>query len=181
MTVESLAAWLFAAMVSWSPPAQHREGARVASERYRSIAHDFAAVALDEHEPVVFDGPQGRPQTALLLAAIAASESSYRADVDSGQVKGDHGKSWCILQVQVYGKTAENWTGEEIVADRKKCIRVALHRMKESFLECKALPLVYRLAGYTAGTCFEDPKAEYRTRRALSWWKTHPFLVLEDS
>lgn len=181
MTVDSLAAWLLAAMVTWNPPAQHREGERVATERYNDIAHDVAAVALDQSEPSVFDGPQGRAQTALLIAAIASFESAYRRDVDSGQTKGDHGRSWCILQVQVYGKTAEAWTGEDLISDRKKCVRVALHRMRESFVECKGLPLVFKLAGYTSGTCFEDPKAEYRTRRALSWWKTHPFLVLEDS
>lgn len=180
MTVESLAAWLLAAMVTWYPPTQqYKEPEAAANERYASIAKDMATVALDPNEPTVFDGPVGRAQTALLLAAIASFESQYRRDVDLGEVKGDHGRSWCILQVQVFGKTAENWTGEELVTDRKRCIRVALHRMRESFATCKGLKLPYRLAGYTAGMCFEDPKAASRTTRALSWWKTHPFLVLD--
>ncbi|MDB4992890.1 MAG: uncharacterized protein JWM74_322 [Myxococcaceae bacterium] len=180
MTPETLAAWLLTAMIAWNPPAQHREGEKAATERYTSMANDIAAVALDAEESPLFEGPQGRPQTALLIAATASFESSYRKDVDTGQTKGDSGRSWCMLQVQVFGKTAEKWTGDELIQDRKKCVRAGLHKMKESFTMCKALPLIDRLSAYTCGTCRAEPKAEWRVKRALGWFKSHP-LGLTDT
>lgn len=180
MTLESMAAWLLAAMIAWNPPAQHREGEQAATTRYDSIAHDIASVSLEPDEAPLFDGPVGRAQTALLIASVASFESTFRKDVDTGTLQGDHGRSWCILQIQVYGKTAEDWTGQQLVEDRKRCVKAGLHRMRQSFTMCKHLPLIDRLAGYTLGQCKEEPKAEWRTRRALGWWKGHPFVVTES-
>lgn len=174
MTVQTLAAWLLGAMVTWSPPAVHREGAEEARARYESIADDIAFVSLDPDEPPVFEGTSGRAKTALLVAAIASYESGYRKDVDTGQVRGDHGKSWCIMQIQVRGKTAEGWTGEDLVEERKRCVRAALHRIRASFVMCRKLPLLDRLSGYTLGRCRKEPKAEWRTLRAMKWWQAHP-------
>jgi hypothetical protein len=179
MTIDALASWLMTAMVAWNPPAQHREGEGAARDRYASIAHDFAEVALDQAEKPLFDGPNGRAQTALLMASVASAESGYRRDVDTGVLKGDHGRSWCILQVQVHGHTAENWTGQELVEDRKRCVRAGLHKMQESFATCKAMPLADRLAQYTLGRCEHEPKAAWRVRRALAWWKGHAFTTNE--
>ncbi len=176
MTIEILAAWLLSAMVAWVPPSQQwREGEFHATDRYASIAQDIARVALDPEEPPLFEGPQGRAQTALLMASIASFESFFRADVDKGIVKGDHGRSWCLLQVQVHNKTAEQWTGPDLINDRTKCLRAGLHLMRNSFVWCRGLKLIDRLAGYTRGHCIEEPYAEQRMRRALDWWKHHPF------
>jgi hypothetical protein len=180
MTPETLAAWLLTAMITWNPPAQHREGEKAATERYTSMANDIAVVVLDNDESPLFEGPQGRPQTALLIAATASFESGYRKDVDTGKTKGDSGRSWCILQIQIFGKTAENWTGDELIQDRTKCLRAGLHKMKESFTACKALPLIDRLSGYTSGSCKAEPRAEWRMKRALGWFKGHP-LGLTDT
>jgi hypothetical protein len=139
------------------------------------MAQDFARVALDDTETPLFEGDSGRPQTALLMAAVASYESGYRSDVDQGTVKGDHGKALCIMQVQVYGKTAENYSRDEVMNDRQKCLRVALHRMRQSFTACHGLKLVNRLAGYTVGHCIEEEKSEWRMLRALNYWKGHPF------
>jgi len=174
MTIDALAAWLLTAMAAWNPPADHREGEEAATERYSSIAHDVAEVVLDSNEEPLFDGPSGRPQTALLLAAVASFESGFRREVDLGTIRGDNGRSWCILQVQVFGRTAEQWTGKELVEDRTRCLRAGLHRMHDSFEACKRLPQVQRLSGYTRGHCGPDPKGEWRMRRALNWWKAHP-------
>jgi hypothetical protein len=163
-------------MVTWSPPENHhREGAKAALARYEAIAQDLAAVVLDEHEAPLFEGATGRAQTALLLAAVASMESDFRKEVDTGKLRGDNGRSWCILQVQVYGKTPEQWTGQDLVDDRKRCLRSGLRVMRESFRMCKALPLEYRLSGYTSGSCWEEPLAKVRSRRAFSYWKKKPF------
>jgi hypothetical protein len=175
MTVETLSAWLLTAMVAFSPPQAQREGEAAALVRYGEMAQDFARVALDETESSLFEGEIGRPETALLMAAVASYESGYRSDVDQGTVKGDHGKALCIMQVQVYGKTAEGYSREEVMNDRQKCLRTALHRMRQSFTACRGLKLVNRLAGYTVGHCVEEEKSEWRTLRALNYWKAHPY------
>jgi hypothetical protein len=178
MTIEAMTTWLVGAMVAWSPPANHhKEGATAALARYETIAHDLAAVALDPSEKPLFEGATGRAQTALLLAAVASMESDYRKEVDTGKLRGDSGRSWCLLQVQVYGKTPEQWTGQDLVDDRKRCFRAGLHVMHESFRICHALPLEYRLSGYTSGSCWEEPLAKARARRAFSSWKKKPFTV----
>lgn len=179
MTIQALASWLMTAMVAWNPPGQHREGEAAARERYASIAFDMAEAALDPAEKPLFDGPTGRAQTALLMASVASVESGFRRDVDTGALKGDHGRSYCIFQVQVRGRTAEMWTGEELVRDRKRCVRAGLHKMQESFTTCRALPVTDRLALYTTGRCSHEPGAEWRVKRAMGWWKAHPLPATE--
>ncbi len=176
MTVQTLSAWLLTAMVAFSPPQQHREGEAAALVRYGEIARDFASVALDESETPLFEGDMGRAETALLMAAVASYESAYRKDVDQGVVQGDHGKALCIMQVQVFGKTVEAYSRADVMNDRQKCLRTALHRMQQSFKACKSLKLVNRLAGYTVGRCQEEDKSKWRTLRALNWWKAHPYV-----
>ena len=178
MTVDAMATWLLGAMVSWSPPQNHhKEGADAALARYGAIARDLASVALEAEQAPLFDGPTGRAQTALLLAAVASLESDFRREVDTGKLRGDNGRSWCILQVQVYGKTPEQWTGQDLVDDRKRCLKSGLRVMRESFRLCKALPVEDRLSGYTSGTCWAEPLAKVRSRRAFSYWKKKPFAA----
>jgi hypothetical protein len=179
MSVSTLAAYLLTAMVSWMPLKTHsyRETEAVTLKRYEAIATDIARVALDDKTVPLFAGEDGRPQTALLVASIASFESYFRADVDTGRARGDHGISWCIMQVQVHGKTAEGWTGQELVDDRGKCITTGLNLIRESFTMCKHMPLRHRLSGYTAGTCGTDPASESRVGRAVKWMKDHPAPV----
>jgi len=176
--VERLAMWLVSAMLSWSPPIKLTE---TEQSRYQAIARDVAAVAFDSNEKPLFDGEDGRAKTALLMASIASFESGFRADVDDGRVKGDHGTSWCLMQIRVIGKTRDGWLGEDLVKDRSKCFRVALRLMRESFSWCKERSIEDRLAGYTIGTCKEnEPLARNRFYRARNWWKEHPLPAPEE-
>lgn len=171
--LERLATWLLGAMLTWSPPISKTPTEQA---RYESIAKDLATVALDPSEKPAFEGSDGRAKTALLMAAIASFESGYRADVDDGRTRGDHGTSWCLMQVRVFGKTREGWTGEDLTRDRTKCFRVALRIIRESFAWCKDRPIEDRLAGYTVGSCKEnEPLARNRFGRARSLWKERPF------
>jgi hypothetical protein len=180
MSIATLSAYIVTAMVAWMPLKVHyREGEAAARERYEAIARDIATVALDEAETPLFAGEDGRTQTALLVASIASYESYFRADVDNGKARGDHGVSWCLMQVQVHGKTAEGWTGEELIQDRTRCIRAGLHRIRQSFTWCKHLPLRHKLSGYTVGTCTADTASESRIGRAIKWMKEHPAPVPE--
>lgn len=177
MTIDAMASWLLGAMVAWSPPEGHiKEGADAARARYDSIAHDLAAVVMDPAEAPLFEGETGRAQTALLLASVASSESDFRKDVDTGKLRGDSGRSWCVLQIQVFGKTPQQWTGQDLIEDRKRCFRAGLSVLRESFKKCHGMPIEYRMSAYTSGSCWEEPLSKYRTRRALSFWKKKPFL-----
>jgi hypothetical protein len=175
--VELVTTWLVGAMISWVPPLHDAD--RV---RYESIAKDIVVVAFDDQEAPVFAGDGGRAKTALLMASIASFESQYRADVDDGRVTGDHGRSYCLMQVQVGGgKTAEGWSGQDLTQDRKKCFRAALKRIRTSFDWCKDHALEDRLAGYTSGLCRDEEQlSRNRFWRARAYWAKTPFLPPDD-
>src|SRR5450631_1383827 len=164
--LEMVTTWLVGAMLAWVPPLHD-----VDRTRYETIAKDLVAVAYDDHEQPAFTGDGGRAKTALLMAAIASFESGYRADVDDGRVTGDHGRSYCLMQVQVFDKTSEGWTGKDLTNDRTKCFRAALKRIRISFDWCKEHALADRLAGYTSGTCRDgEPLSRNRFWRAQAYW-----------
>ncbi len=181
--MNSLIAYLLAAMVTWSPPSDHDyyEARAETLDRYAAIAHDIAQVALDPAEPPLFPGPQGRAQTALVMASVAFYESGgYRRDVDFGigkRARGDSGRSWCLMQINIGdGMTVERYTGRDLVLDRQKCLRVGLRRLRDSFAMCDNLAFIDKLSGYTTGRCTEnDDYSHRRLRRALDWWSSHPF------
>ena len=161
--------WVLTAMVTWAPP---RTDADLA--RYKSIASDIETVAYDPSEEPIVAGPDGRARTALLLASTAYDESFFRADVDDGSARGDGGRSVCVMQVWVNeGRTREGWTAPELIADREKCVRAALHIVRGSMAWCRwsrGLSGGDLLGGYTHGKCVH-PNAIGRARwaRAFTW------------
>ncbi len=175
--LELVTTWLVGAMIAWVP--LQRDGDHA---RYERIARDIAEVAFDDSEQPVFTGEMGRAKTALLIASIASFESQYRADVDDGRTTGDHGQSFCLMQVRVGGgKTAEGWTGQDLTSDRKKCFRAALKRIRISFDWCKDHAIEDRLAGYTSGLCRDGEQlSRNRFWRARNYWSKTPFLPPDD-
>jgi hypothetical protein len=180
--MEGLVSYLVAAMLAWVPAHAHAplEPSAHVIERYDSIARDAAAVALDEHEDSLFDGDVGRTETAVLLLAVASFESSFNARVDNGTRRGDHGRSYCLMQIRVGdGETKEGWSGRQLVEDRKRCFRAALHILHASFAACRKLPVDDRLSAYASGHCYASAAvSRSRVYRARSWWQAHaPPLV----
>jgi hypothetical protein len=175
--MESLVSYLVAAMLSWVPLHAHAplESREHVLQRYESIARDAASVALDDSEPPLFEGTDGRTETALLMLAVASYESSYSQRVDDGTRRGDHGRSYCLMQIRVgFGSTREGWSGRQLIDNRKLCFRAALHILQASFTACRKLPIDDRLSAYASGRCF--PAAEIsrsRLGRARTWWETH--------
>lgn len=206
--------WAVSQMVRWSPPGHSfypdaRESEEEALIRYRSIVRDAMAVAYDPSEPPLFvqrryaggkvevsEDPIGRAKTLALMLAIADSESGgYRRDVDFNigpRARGDGGRSWCLMQVQlskpgpdgrtstrialkgdqyeyVYSKS-KGYGGEDLIADRRTCFRVALHMARESFRACSRLPVEERLSIYAGGDC-EKGRGPSRVRvgKAIRW------------
>lgn len=179
----------------WSyPEAKETEVDRQA--RYESISKDVLAVVYDTNEAPLFKGPNGRAETAEVILAIASNESGFRKDVDlnlGDYSRGDGGKSWCMMQVQLgkptKGKTRQrilllpngnyDWTtdptkgygGEDLIANRQVCFRAALHMIRVSFSACSKLPMKSKLRLYTSGSCSEKGEAASARRmsQALRW------------
>jgi hypothetical protein len=161
--------WLVAAMFAWAPA---RESERA---RYTEIASDLAAVTFDEEETPLFAGESGRAETALLLASIAAHESTFRKDVDDGRVRGDSGRSWCFMQLHIGGgKTVDGWTGQDLIADRRKCFRAGLHIARWSFHTCTGIPLGEKLSAYASGSCGKSAESRQMVTRAMAYFKRKP-------
>jgi hypothetical protein len=173
-----LVTYLLAAMTSWVPmyaQQAHGEAPEEATARYESIARDAVTVAFDDAEVPLFPGPSGRAQTALLMLSVASFESSFAKAVDDGTRLGDHGRSYCLMQVRVGdGTTAEGWTGSQLVTDRTMCFRAALRILRGSFGACRKLPTLDRMSAYATGRCTEgEAHSRLRVGRALQWWDSH--------
>ena len=175
--MESLVTYLVAAMVAWVPFYAHprTESSEDVRARYESIAHDISSIALDESEAPLFDGPNARAETALLMLSVASFESSFRKTVDDGIGRGDGGRSYCLMQIRVgHGVTREGWTGAQLIEDRKRCFRAALHMLRASFNMCHSYPVEDRLSVYATGHCMLDATiSRSRLSRARQWWGTH--------
>jgi hypothetical protein len=191
-------------MLTWSPPGRSfikvaQESSDIGRIRYEEIATSAIHVAYDPAEKPIFQGKYGRAQTLALLMSISFFESGYRKDVDLGlgsQSRGDSGRSWCLVQIQLDkpnhdGKTktrilltnsgykfiydptfSRGWGGEDLVQDRTKCYRVGLRMARQSFSACSRLPLEERLSAFASGKC-NNPDGQAvsrsRVRLAQSW------------
>ena len=175
--MESLVTYLVAAMVAWVPfyAHPHSEPSADVQARYESIAHDLSSVVLDGSEAPIFDGPNARAETALLMLSVASFESSFRKTVDDGVHRGDGGRSYCLMQIRVgHGVTREGWTGSQLIEDRTRCFRAALHMLRASFAMCRSYPVDDRLSVYATGHCMLDSAISHsRLTRARQWWGTH--------
>lgn len=151
----SLSSWILTALLSLSPrpvapyigaPVETKEAHR---ERLEQYANDLATVVTEN--PSAFQGPHGAARSAALLMAIARHESAFSRDVDLGinrlaRTKAgqeDRGRSWCSLQINL-GKgrvplgdeTMRSWRGQDLLQDRKKCLRVGLEIARRSVASC---------------------------------------------
>jgi hypothetical protein len=196
------ALWIFSLLLLLSPPekreafqrgtdrpipAEQRETSEEGRVRYAQIARDLDEVLSAPDAPRLFRGSKGKARTAALVLAVAYLESGFRKDVDLGEGKlgrGDHGRSFCLMQIQT-GKGAgtvpatdpvvAQWTGNDLVKDRKKCLRAGLAMLAQSLGECRLLKDERdRLSAYTTGTCRDD-QSESRVR----WgWARRIFALL---
>ena len=164
----SLASYVLAAILSWSPVAVHASYEHTAGTEARlaSIAADIADVAATE--PPLFAGPDGRARTAILLAAVASFESGrFDGRVQSCQRRGDNGKALGLFQ------THATWA--ESCTTVREAARVALGRMRESFARCEQNEPDTWLAAYASGSCSRGFfAARHRWERAAEWMRSHP-------
>lgn len=191
----------------WYHNAQETEEEAIA--RYHSIAKDVVAVVwAPSFRPIFKDPENGRSKTAVILLGIMLHESGFRKDVDLNLGKhsrGDNGQSWCMMQLMIgKGKTWKwnfvedrvpqpgdnpdhlftGYTGDELIADRQKCISEGYKVVRSSFGACNKLPLTEKLTSYASGVCSpsDDPKlqakfeagkekSKIRMGTALRWYE----------
>jgi hypothetical protein len=179
ITILGLVIYLATAMSAWVPMANHSyyEKLEMTQVRYSEIATTIAAAVLDGNQVPIFndeDDLTNRVKTGLLLASIAAYESSFKKEVDSCAEGGDHGLAWGIWQ------THANKT--KVCADRSVAVRVALGMIETSFNNCKNRNISDRLSIYTDGICHTNWKrSRNRVERALSWHKKHRAELLVNN
>lgn len=201
--MELVYAWMVGFMVAVAPPgrttfyAEAQESREVALARYDSIAKDIVEVVFDPQTKPLFTGDQGRVRTATVVLSIMLHEGGFMRNADFGIGKfgrGDGGKSWCLMQINVGKGRTMSWntkydrlprfgddpkdivpglTGPELVADRKNCIREGLKVLRLSFGACPGLPLEQKLRVYGSGNCNGAVEGSaIRMRSAIKLWET---------
>ena len=169
--MNSLIAALTALIIAFAPYGPRRSRDFATPELYdaytTSIAADIAAVIVAN--PPVFG--LSRTQSAALLTAIAYHESGFLPSVDAGHRKGDNGRSYCLLQlnvdtsghVQLDGY--RDLTGPDLIADRRKCLTVGYELIRRSVASCATAGFkgADLLSQYGTGTgCQSDIPAAQR-------------------
>lgn len=142
---------LLGLMTHWAPPVSADDAVRydaIASQAF-SVASERDWLGLSSLD------------TAVMLLAIASYESGFRADIDSGRVRGSRGEV-CLGQIQ-----APIALREQAAKDRNVCFRMMLQRIAESRTWCRHLPLRERLSGYTVGRCVGSVSSRKYTKRFL--------------
>lgn len=167
-----LALYLVSAMSFWCPREDHlfREASAITEARYDDIASTIADVATDREQAPVFEGPDGRERTAILLASIAGFESGcFRDDVHfcARTGSGDGGHAWGLYQSHL-SRARVCWS-------LRSATVVALEQVRESFAACSNERPAWRLSVYASGSCAAGHReAENRYKRAATWWRGHP-------
>lgn len=154
--MSALFAWVAAASTLLAPARQ--------PEQHTALGLAIASRA--ETEAPLFKGDDDRHRTTALLVAMAFRESSLRADAVGDHVAGKP-TSYCAFQLHLPGgaKTAEGWTGVQLVEDPEKCVTAAMRLIRESMRACPSAPLAWYAAGPSG--C-ESVRAQRISRDRLS-------------
>lgn len=168
--METLTAWIFSILMTVAPPertATKNEPVDDVIERYTTTSSAMAQVVEDRGS--LFQGKDGVYKTAALLIAVTKFESELAGDVAYGQRRGDHGKSWCYMQLHIDGQQLiwgdeemKSWTGEDLVTDWTKCFSAGHEVLRVSLQACSRYKDGNILSLYTTGSCQVNTKAQHR-------------------
>jgi hypothetical protein len=143
--------------------------ATLASGRpYEPIAEAIASRV--QSEPPLWREDLDRRKTAALLLAVAFRESSLRADAVGDRVRGQP-TSYCAFQIHLpFGaKTAEGWTGPELLQDPDSCVVAALGIIRVSMRMCPEHPLAFYAEG-PRGCASRRAQAISKDRVSIAQW-----------
>jgi len=200
--MDAVIVWIMAFIMAVAPPGRKlyfphaQETKQEATARYNEISRDIVEVVYDPNVKPLFRGSTGRARTVSVILSIMLHESGFRRDVDLNlgkYARGDKGNSWCLMQLNVgTGRTLKwnkkhnrkvrwddppeeihpGYTGAELIADRKLCIREGLRVLRLSMGGCRKLPLNQRLRAYASGNCQNGAKqSETRMGTAMRWYR----------
>ncbi len=153
----TLFAIAYAAMDAHAVPTAEATGVRDA--RIRATAADAVRV-VEAAAPL--PGLTTEGTLRLVLATAIVESSGLLPDVDTGKLRGDHGRSVCLMQINVgTGRVASRdpevatWRAADLLADRTKCFRAGLEAARWSMTTCGAAGLrgADTLAAYVSGRC----------------------------
>jgi hypothetical protein len=171
--------YIFNAMLSWIPLNQHcyypvsQECLNKEEQFYHEVANDIVDVMNEPTTVLPFTDAEAKVKTALLMTAIAATESGFNRDVDSCKVTGDHGLALGMWQTHT--------SRADSCLDRKKAIRKALDIVNISFNMCKLYPVLDKMSGYTTGSChINSTPSRYKVGKALNYLTAHPYKEEEE-
>ena len=135
------------------------EGAAARTRRLRASAADVVSV-VEANAPLP---GMSREQTLRVIVATALVESSGLVPaIDRGQTRGDHGRSVCLMQINVGAGRVQSadpviatWRAGDLLADRRKCFAAGLDAARWSVKLCRGAGLRDgdQLSAYVSGRC----------------------------
>jgi len=177
-----LSKWIFSVMLAIAPPSERKgiESEEQMKVRYEQIANDMEEV-INSSEPI-FSGEDNNIKLAALITSISFFESGFHKMVDNGKIRGDNGKSWCLMQINIGNSNVligtdemKKWSGKDLVSDRKKCFKAGIEAIRNSLNKCSYLKEKDKLSAYTSGKCINDEKkGQYRWLYSQSLIKKYP-------
>ena len=210
--MDPIYAWALSFITTMAPATQPqyfkdaKESLEEGTARRESIAKDVVDVVYADTLPPLFTGPTGRAQEVPLVLSLMQHESGFRRDVDLGigpAARGDGGRSWCMMQIQVGGgrtgdwnvkkgrffqtndpadEIVKGWTGAELVGDRRKCITAGLRIIRLSFSSTSGMDVMERLRVYASGKVDAGSEASHkRMGLAVKWFSAHPVPDTDDN
>lgn len=159
-------AWLLSVLLTTVPPSVHRqhETQEEVIARYELISESLAEVTFDAKERPIYSGEYARSKTALMMLAIARFETGFLKRYES---EASRDGAWCYGQLHIgKGRTAEGWSGPELLEQREKCWRAMLGVLRRTWRYCGASPEL-ALTAYTAGRCDSLMGRRYSEARVL--------------
>jgi hypothetical protein len=144
-SAENVQKWVVDRMVAWAKPGitllpVAMETFDDGKARYGLIAN--AAMRAVVKNKSMFGGSKGRIRTAALILAIAMFESSFRKDVDMNlgqEGRGDGGRSWCLMQLQLGSPIYIDETGRRVILTQV-CKRVPAPGGDGTVNKCEYVP-----------------------------------------
>lgn len=183
-----LSNWIFSVLLAIAPPSEKKgiESESQMKTRYEQIAKDMEET-IKSSDPI-FSGENKDLKLAALITSISFYESGFHKMVDNGKIRGDNGRSWCLMQINIGNSNVligtdemKKWSGKDLVTDRKKCFKAGIEVIRNSFNKCHYLKDIDALSAYTSGKCIVDEKkAQHRWLYAQNLIKKYEFPIKEN-
>ena len=223
---EQLVSYILSAMLSWVPLGNQferghdgqwlrdtkgyyvKEDGEEAYARYKATAEAIVDIALDDSNPSLFVGADGRVKTALQIASIASFEGGFHKWVENGdcntpiwklhhEQECDGGSAFTNWQIHVYGYVIfhgelqqSQYLPREYMKEHQDDVITGKKLIDDQRLAVQVAYYLIRysthsfhtLCAYTGEACTgSHPKANERMARAIDYMRKHPFVYIEPA